>query len=298
MPFTRGINANVPGVNGIVGFTQDTSELTPEEMHGGPANPAHGSWGEVAEPYSWESQLMNYGGPTAYSNADYVTESGNNVSLPAGNLVQGPQADLGPSAAIVGGSHAAVRTRTLSGPLPSQYDAISDQLPQSRDMHASNLGSSRQNQLSQQGLSVQQDNWTEDWAVEPGTSNLSTGIPSQLKGSTGGFGTRDREQSFARQNEYGFDSPHLHRRSAQNHIPGNYMYLKPGSRPLVKSNAGPARPAVGENSPFAGDDTMATFGIQGAVLRVLPSTYQPVPVPDLAPPVQAPSDSINPIALW
>ena len=293
------VNANVPGVSGIVGLTQTVSEATPEEMHGGPANPAHANWGEQAEPYSWESQLMNYDGPIGNNqSADYVTGFGTSPALPAGNLSQDPQADLGPSAAIPGGSHAAVRTRTLSGPLPSQYDAINAQLSQSADMHASNLGSSRQNQLSQQGLSIQQDDWTEDWAVSPGSSNLATNLPAQLKGSTGGYGTRDREQSFAPQNQYGFDSPHLHRRAANGHIPGNYMYLKPGSRPLVKTAAGPARPAVGQNSPFAGQDTMATFGIEGAVLQTLPSEYSPVPVPDLAAPIQGSSDSIPPISLW
>lgn len=292
-----GINANVPGVNGIVGFTQTDSQLTPEEMHGGPANPAHAIWGEQAEPYSWESQLMNYDGALHGQSGDYVTSFGGNVSLPAGSLAQDPQADLGPSASVPGGSHASVRTRTLSGPLPSQADAINSQLEQSADMHASNLGSSRQNQLSQQGLSVQQDDWREDWAVEPGDSNLSTGIPGQLRGSVGGFGTRSREQSFAQQNQYGFDSPHLHRRAANGHIPGNYMWLKPGSRPLVKTNPGPARPAVGEDSPFAGQNTMTTFGIQGAVLQTLPSSYQAVPVPQLASPVQG-DDSIAPISLW
>jgi hypothetical protein len=292
------INANVPGVNGIVGFTTQDPTASPEEMHGGPANPAHAVWGEQAEPYSWESQLMNYDGSLHGQSGDYVTATGSNVALGAGNLGQDPQADLGPSAAAVGGSHAAVRTRTLSGPLPSQYDAINYQLDQSRDMHASNLGSSRQNQLSQQGLSIQQDDWSEDWAVEPGTSNLTTNVPAQLRGATAGFGTRDREQSFAPQNQYGFDSPHLHRRAANGSIPGNYMYLKPGSRPLVKTIAGPSRPPVGDDSPFSGQNTMTTFGIQGAVLQTLPSQYSAVPVPNLAPPVQGSSDSIDPISLW
>lgn len=292
-----GINANVPGLNGIVGFTSTSAEATPEEMHGGPANPNHGNWGEKAEPYSWESQLMNYTGSYGTQSGDYVTDMTGGAAFSAGTLLNDPQGDLGNSTGQIGAGHASVRTRTLSGPLPSQHDAINAQLDQSADMHASNLGASRKDQLSQQGLSVQQDQWSEDWNVSPGTSNQATDVPAQLRGSVAGFGTRSREQSFARQNAYGFDSAHLHRRAANGSIPGNYMYFKPGSRPLVKTIPGPARPAVGSNSPFAGQDTMATFGIQGAVLQNLPSEYAAPPTPSLAQPVQS-DDSIDTIALW
>jgi hypothetical protein len=99
------------------------------------------------------------------------------------------------------------------------------------------------------------------------------------------WGTRDRVQSMARQNEFGFDSSHRHRRYADAPIPGNYMWLRPGGRPLQKTLAGPARPAIGPESPFSGDDLGFTFGIDGAVLQNVPTEYVSPAQPKLAAPM-------------
>lgn len=287
--------AGLPGITGITGFVDSNPEATPEQMHGGPADPKHGLWGEQAEPYSWESQLTGFTGPHGpYQNA-YSTDD----SVPifaAGNLSQDPQGDFNPSIGQVGGSHAAPITRPLSGPLPSQYDSINQQTVESAREHASNLGASAIMWTNQEGLSFQQDNWLEDWEVMPGSSLQATNIPPQLRGGVM-FGTRSREQSFAPQNEYGFDSPHLHRRTAQAPIPGNYMWMQPGSRPLVKTIPGTSRPAVGADSPFYGDDPMQNFGIQGAVLMNTPTEYVAPPEPNLT---AAPTDSTpaSEVQLW
>lgn len=287
----------MPRITGISGFTVQDPEATPEQMHGGPANPAHGNWGEQAQPYSWESQLTGFtgnSGPDGYQ-TPYITDE-NIAYLPAGDLSQDPFADNTPSVGQVGGSHAAPITRPLSGPLPSMADSINNQLIQSADAHASNLGASRNAQLSQDGVSFQQDNWLEDWSVSPGTSLQNPTLPGQLKSGIM-FGTRSREQSFARQNEYGFDSPHLHRRTAQSPIPGNTMWMRPGSRPLVKSIPGVARPPIGQASPFYGDNPFQTFGTQGAVLTNTPAEYVAPPEPNLTSPLSDTNPSPE-IALW
>lgn len=284
----------LPKITGITGFVVQDPQATAEEMHGGPADPSHGNWGEQARPYSWESQLTGYTGnhgPDGYQ-TEYISDE-SVYSFPAGNIGQDPQSDQTPTVGQVGGSHAAPITHPLSGPLPSQYDSINAQLVESADAHASNLGASRIMQNNQDGLTFQQDNWLEDWDVTPGTSLQATDIPGQLRGGLM-FGTRSREQSFAPQNEYGFDSPHLHRRTAQGPIPGNYMWMRPGSRPLVKSIPGTARPPIGETSPFYGDDPFQTFGIQGAILTNTPTEYVAPPQPNLGSPVTdtAPSPEI------
>jgi hypothetical protein len=117
--------------------------------------------------------------------------------------------------------------------------------------------------------------------VNAGNTDLQP-ISDQAKSAGFGWGTRDRTQSFARQNEYGFDSSHQHRRWAMSPIPGNFMYLKPGGRPMVKGLPGPARPAIGADSPFAGDDLGQAFGINGAMLQNVPSEYVPPPQPTLS----------------
>lgn len=291
------VNPNVPGVTGLTGFTISDPEASPEQVHGGPANPAHGVPGEQAQPYSWESQLTGftgshgpYGLQTPYIGTEHIPV------LPAGTLSQDPMGDRTPSVGQVGGSHGAPITRPMSGPLNSQYDAINQQLMESADAHASDLGASEIMQRSHIGQDFQQDNWVEDYAVNPGSSLQDTNVPPQLRGGMM-FGTRSREQSFAPQNGYGFDSAHLHRRAAQSPIPGNTMWMRPGSRPLVKSIPGTSRPPIGQDSPFYGDDTMANFGIQGAVLTSTPSEYVAPPQPNLGSPI-VDSGPAPEIVLW
>ena len=287
-----------PGVTGITGFTVQNPEATPEQMHGGPADPRHARTGDVA-PFSWESQLTGYdGSPHGPQGYGFVYVGDEDVAyMPAGSLVTDPQGDLAPNPGRVGSGHAAPITRPLSGPLPSQYDAINVQTQQSAAQHAVDTGTSRIMQGSQDGLSVQQDRWLEDWTVQPGTSHQSTAVPPQLRGGIM-FGTRSREQSFAQQNQYGFDSAHLHRRTAQSPIPGNNMWMRPGARPLVKRIPGTARPPVGQDSPFAGDDIMATYGIQGAVLQNTPTEYVAPPQAKVNPANPQPDTAIDSIALW
>jgi hypothetical protein len=51
---------------------------------------------------------------------------------------------------------------------------------------------------------------------------------------------------------------------------------------MVKGLPGPARPPIGIDSPFAGDDLGQAFGINGALLQNVPSEYVPPPQPTLS----------------
>jgi len=285
------------GVTGItpvqgVRYTQEP-EAPPEVVHGGPADPAHGRFGEQAVPYSWQSQLTNYAGfsgPYGQENG-LLDEPSDYYGDPAGRLGQNPYGDQTPYR-----GHAAPANVTLSGPLPSQYDAVNFQLVQGAENRSVDLGASRSRTLTRFG-DAQQDAWTEIWDVTQ-DHDLYGPAPAPVSVASGGYGTNDRTSNILRkENRYGFDEGHHHRRYANGSIPGNYMWMRPGSRPLVKHFAGVSRPATGPDSPFTGDDIGATFGIQGAVLQVVPSEYQSPPSPQLAAPVNY--DTPPPgIALW
>jgi hypothetical protein len=199
--------------------------------------------------------------------------------LPAGELHQNPYADMVPYR-----GHAAPMTVTLSGPLPSQYEAINEQLIPAAEIRSTDLGASRKFTTTELGDAVQ-DQWTGIWDVSDEAGKYPEG--QRQNGFTGfGFGTNDRPVNpFRKTNGFGFNMGHHHRRFATGSIPGNYMWMRPGSRPMIKTVAGPARPAIGPDSPFTDHDIGATFGIQGAVLVNVPQEYQSPPSPQLAQPV-------------
>jgi hypothetical protein len=276
------IPTRFPGMGPIRGYSDPEPWATAEEVHGYPANSFHGQWGEQAQPYSWQSQLTNYTG----EHGPYGLENGllgDEDELggePAGLLGSDPYADETPYR-----GHAAPMTKTLSGPLPSQYDAINEQLVPAAEIRSTDLGASRKFTLTELG-DAQQDQWHEIYDVDQGDDKYPAGQRWAGAISVFGFGNNDRTvNAFRKQNQFGFDMGHHHRRYAVGSIPGNYQWMMGKSRPLVKSLPGPARPAVGKNSPFENDDLGTTFGIQGAVLMEVPSEYQPPPTPQMVQPV-------------
>lgn len=288
------IPTRFPGMGPIRGYSDPEPWATAEEVHGGPADPYHGHAGEQAQPYSWESQISNYQG----SHGPYGLENGllgDEYALagePAGVLGSDPQADLTPYR-----GHAAPMTRTLSGPLPSQYDAINEQLVPAAEIRSTDLGASRKFTETEQG-DAQQDQWQEIWDVETGEEKYPAA--QRWAGSIAifGFGNNDRTvNDFRKVNRYDFNAGHHHRRFATGSIPGNYMWMLGKGRPLVKSMAGPARPAVGQDSPFTGDDLGMTYGIQGAVLTEVPTEYAPPPTPQMVQPVNYDTPAPE-IELW
>lgn len=264
----------VNGLTGLRGFVKTKPEATAEQVQGGFVDPAHAKPGEDASSYPWEQypgQGMPHG-PYGLDNdllggADFCS-----YAAPAGALEQDPTADLQPV------------TRAAPWPkgVPSQVDPDGTEhwREQQLGIHASAMGGSRE-ALFIPTAHAKQDEWKDFYEVEPGQSN-QVEIPGQIKGSAGGWGSRDRVQSFAGQNEYGFDSAHMHRRYAAGSIPGNYMWMEPGSRPMVKSIPGTAVIPVGPDSPFAGQDFGFPYDPQGAVLNTLPPDYTAPPEPELA----------------
>lgn len=268
-------------------IVDENSQATPEMRMGNVANAAHGTY--LVEPTIPRGSRM--GAPVGPIGADnqLLGEFDAFIFTPAGNEYQDPYFDRTPA------KRAGPWPKGIaSGPIEFSPDETAMQLEQSYGIHGVNTNAEAYIQHSMS------DALNDDWQVIEQTNSGHTDVgttPNQMKSSGFAFGTRDRVQSFARQNEYGFDSAHQHRRFADARgIPGNYMYLQPGGRPLVKTLAGPARPPIGPNSPFTGDDLGAAFGIDGALLQNVPSEYVGPPQPTLGPSIIA--DSNESVVEW
>lgn len=271
-------------IQGIQVLSDPEPFLTPEQRYGGTADPRHANIGEVAELYPWEGVYSGPHGPYGLDNQLLGVEI---CSFAAGELGQDPTADLTPR------THAAPWPKGV--PQSPQPEEQAEWRAQEASIHASNTGASRRS-LYNPTLHALQDSWTGIYDVAPGTSAQDPNVPKQVGFASGGFASRDRAQSLAGQNQYGFDGRHLMRRFATGSIPGNYMWMKPGGRPMFKTMAGPARPAVGEDSPFAGQDPSTSFGVHGGILTDLPYEYEAPPQPSLSQPVQ--DTGVPSIGLW
>lgn len=280
----------VQPLGGLVGFVNSDPEATASQRHGGTADPAHNSLGEVADPYPWEVFPGETHGPYGPENEYIGMEDVNHYITPADEVYDDPTMDQTP----VRGHAAPWPKGVPQSPDPDSQQAWRDQ---SDDIHASNMGGSRE-MLYEPTLSPVQDEWNLIDETDPGLLfPQMEPIPGQIMtGGSGGFGSRDRVQSMARQNEYGFDSAHIRRRYASGSIPGNYMWLEPGARPLVKSIAGRATIPVGDSSPFAGQDPGESYDSQGSTLLVLPAEYQAPPDPSLG--ASYPSYEAPQVDLW
>lgn len=266
------------GLSTLQTLQEDTPEASAEEIHGSAANPFHGQTGEQAAPYSSASLAV----PAAESAYDGPVEglvddtSYFHPLLTAGKLTDDPTSERAPW------THAAPWPKDPIGDGSVGPDNTLRQVEQNAAIHAIDVGGKRNVQIFT--MDPLQDDWRELWEVNPGGVDLTT-VPGQMKSGAapGGRGHTDRTQSNAHQNSYGFDSKHMHRRYAAGSIPGNYMWMNPGGRPLIKSAAGPARPPIGEGSQFQGNDLGQAFGIDGAVLQSPPVQYVAAPAPYVAP---------------
>jgi hypothetical protein len=269
------------GLNGLAEYQQmidADSQATPEERSGNPADPRHGNRGEQARPYPWQSSLAMTGSHGPYGPENQMLGDEWWLVEPGGDPTDDITFDRQPN------TRAAPFPRGIaSGPVPDEGpDAIANQLIQSAQIHGVDAGARLKATYPAQGLGVQQDDWVEIWSLTPGATGLQP-LPKQAMSSGFMWGTRDRTQSMARQNEFGYDTAHVHRRYATGSIPGNTDWMRPGGRPLMKSLAGPARPPIGPDSPFEGQDMGQAFSADGAVLQQVPREYVPPPQPNLAP---------------
>ena len=288
------------GLTKLAGYnaiTDPSPFATAEERMGGTAHPFHSHLGEIAVPYSWQSQAVPAArpGPRGLENqllADplWFLES-------AGDPEQDPYFDYNmPSLTR---SHGSVKNVTLSGPLPSQANSIDLQTRQMGNK-SSDLGTSRKAWRSQLGDAMQ-DNWLELWEVNPGSTDLPP-ITKQIAFQANGFGVNDAtSNAYHKANTFDLNAKHMHRRYAWNNIPGNYMWMIPGGRPLFKSIAGPARPPIGPGSQFTGQDIGFAFSYDtGAILMDTPQEYVPPPSPNVQTyqPQYADPMGTDPIDLW
>lgn len=277
----------ITGLTALAGYQSvvEWNQATPSQRMGNPANPLHATGPPT--PYGRGSRIgtpITPTGPEPY----IVSEFEEWALTPAGSEWDDPQFDHTPSRRA-----GPIPRGILSGPIDAvSPDSIANQLQQSYVLHGIRTNAAAH---AQYNLDARQDDWYVMEQVNSGSTDLQS-IGRQAMSAGFGWGTRDRTQSFARQNEFGFDSAHVHRRYAQSPIPGNYMWMRPGGRPMVKGLPGPARPPIGPNSPFAGDDLGQSFNIDGAILQNVPSEYVPPAQPNLAAAVV--SDSFDSVVEW
>jgi hypothetical protein len=279
------------GLSGLQTLYEDTPEGTPEEIHGGLANTKHEP-GTQHAPFAYESQVvpgsdhLHRYGPMEAGIVD--TSDPYAWILPAGTLEEDPTSERAPW------THAAPWPEDPIGDGSPDPDNTARKLEQSAAIHAMNPGGPLKRNTHSPTLYAQQDRWDEIWEVNPNSSDLTT-VPAQIKSGAapGGRGGTDRTQSNAHQNSFGFDSRHMHRRFAAGSVPGNYMWMKPGGRPLIKSLAGPARPAVGPDSYFHGDNLGDAFDTQGAILTGPATQYEPPATPYVAPAQPVATDAMD-----
>jgi hypothetical protein len=270
------------GLMGIEGFTVDNPEAGAEEIHGKPVNPAHSQWGEVSEPYPW--QMTQYGstfhGPYGPENGLLEDELDGTAALAAGVVSDDPTGDTTPYY-----GHASPWPKDPAGDLSVSPDNIIRQRMQNLAIQRSavEFGASRK-RLYEPTMEANNDVWRSAESVTPGTSLEPHGVPAQVGIAVGGWGSTDPVQNpMNRRNSFGFDSAHLHRRWAAGSIPGNFMWMKPGSRPMVRSMTGVRHFPTGSDSPFEGDDVTVAYGLHGAILTEAPSEYVPPPQPTVQP---------------
>lgn len=266
------------GLSGINAISQTDPFATPEERHGGPVGARHYQWGEQAVPYSWQSRITPGGSHGPYGLENQLLGDELWFCEPAGMAEDNPTFQyVSPDLTR---SHASVNNRTQAT-VHSQYDSICEQLDQI-DNHSQGDNTSSRMLTDKQGL-AQQDDWREIWYVDNGSSDVPA-TTKQIAYQANGFGVNDApSNAYHKANLFGWGAKHMHRRYAAGPIPGNYMWLKPGGRPLFKTIAGPARPPIGGNSPFSGQDVGDAFAYDtGAMLLNQPEEYIPPPAPNIA----------------
>jgi hypothetical protein len=270
--------SGLSGLSGINAISQSDPFATPEQRMGGPVNPYHGTqWGEQAKPYSWESQQTPAGSHGPYGLENQLLGDDMWFIEPAGMPEDNPQ--FSHNTPDLTRSHGSVNNR-IPNTVQSQADSIRTQLAQ-LDNHGLSDGTSLKMVTNRQG-DANYGTWNEIWEVNDGSSDLPQ-VGRQFSHVAYGFGVNDAASNTARKaNQFGYGAKHMHRRWANSPLPGNFMWMRPRGRPLFKTIAGPARPPIGGNSPFAGQDLGDAFAYDtGAVLLATPEEYIPPPAPNI-----------------
>lgn len=260
-------------------------EAPPEKVHGGPADPLHGHFGEQAQPYPWE-EFAGPHGPYGPAENELLSDLPESQTFAAGTVGQDPTGDLTPYH-----THAGPNIRGME--MDRGPEGNARVLQMSALAHGVKTGASRKAFASSNPL---EDHWTGFYNPVEGETILNPGN-GQVGFQANGFGVNDRTSNpFRKINPFGLNTAHRMRRYATGSIPGNYMWMRPGGRPMVKTVAGPARPATGEG-PFYGQDMTRDYGVQGAILMDPATEYQAPPQPYVTPTTQG-IESAPAIELW
>lgn len=269
------------GLNGLSYSSYDPQpQASAEQMQGGTVDPGHSGIGPQPEPYPW--QIPQWGteimGPYG-TDSSLVPEYADPASFAAGSTqaTEDLEYDYTPYQ-----THAAPWPKNPYGDGSTSPDNTAMQLSQSAAIHAVRTNASGRSTYAQ-SLNPGNDEWVEYASATPGTSLQPQGVPQSVGTTVGGFGSRDVVNSRAPQNEYGFNAAHLHHRVRTGGVEGNFMWMKPGARPLLRSLPGAMRLPVGAVSPFAGQNVQTAYAPGAGILTQTPPDYTPVPQPTTAP---------------
>lgn len=278
------------GVSGLTGLTiNGGQEASPQQKYGDPVDPRHAESANLPK-QPWEVYPGEPHGP-------YGTENGL-LGMPiassgGGILLNDPTADRQPL------THGAPWPKGVDQTVEPEGEA--DSLRESYEIHSSGFGFGRRAWSNPASApSTDPAGYQDIELVDPGSFvRPLADMPDQQKGMPiGGAGQRDRVQSFAPQNQYGFDSAHVIRRWGRNGLPGNFLWMQGGFRPLVSARVGPAVIPTGPDSPFAGQSGKRGYGPQSSALFQLPAPYVVPPEPAQA--TDYPSAPVTPgrVRLW
>jgi hypothetical protein len=283
-------------LTGLLGFVNTAPEAPPEKIHGGPADPRHAVVGENAIPYSWMSLMTPTGshGPYGPGEAELISDSPDQMTFRAGQIGQDPTGDLTP---YLGHGAPNIKGPVFPQAGPNHLPAgNADYLAQSAAVHGvrTNAGAAW---LFMPTMEALNDSWTGFYNRVPG-DDIVPDVPGQVSGQAGGFGSNDhRNNAYAKVNSYDYATSHRHRRYATGSVPGNVMWMRPSSRMMIKSMPMAARPPVGVDSPFAGQDLTRSFNTEGAILSSVATQYVAPPVPNVTP-AQQTDTAPPPMNVW
>jgi hypothetical protein len=271
----------MPGITGVApinGFIQwDDPSADPFTLQGSPVNPAHGN-ALVNPDQPYPSEMAQWGDPNTQADrdGDYIDGSGAGAGGDTPNAGTGQFGTYGYDATP--NTHAGPWPKGLPPGLVGSVtpDAVALQREESAVLHADGLTGSYKPWLNT--ADPLQDNWQDYWNPNDNVPNMQEPVNGQVKFVVGGSFSTDAVGNPDGHNENTMGNSHMHRRWSAGSVPGAYMWMKPGGRPLVGLVPGPARPPVG-TGPFEGQDIGSGYQAYPGVLQHPAGAYEPPPDP-------------------
>jgi len=146
--------------------------------------------------------------------------------------------------------------------------------------HGVDLGSVAIN-TTMPGFGQEHGQWDFWYANNPGSTDLTSNVPDQLRGGPGG---RDSTQGYGIDNRFGFGAPHIQHNMAVDGVPYNHQWLNAAERPLITPRRGVQATFNGPDSPYGinGDThTNQQLGPNQAAVMTNPTQYQQPAAPNV-----------------